>query len=449
MNGLFSTLNDGLNVFMGWPIIAYVITIGVICTITLSFMQFRFFAKAWQLTLLPPKTENNAKKSDMSPLQAFINTLNISVGNGSLAGMATAIFSGGPGAALWIVLISFLLMPIRYAEVYLSTYFAAHAPAGTQIGGPMLYLRVLKGGRYLAYLYAFFCMCFGFIVGCGMQANSISVSVKTTFEVPLLISAIILAAFALYVNLGGAQRVVKLSEKIVPFKVGLFFITATALLVYHYQAIIPSLHLIITSGLSNTAFMGGILGFTVQQAMRYGIIRSINATESGLGTAAILFGSTGSVQPVKDGIMSMASTFVSMLVCFMVALCIIASGVWSSGLTSTALTIAAYNTLFGYLGGWIVTILSISFGIGVLVSYTYITKAAWDSLVGRGYSYVFMMIFVACAFFGAQIDVTKLWSIVDISNATMLIINLLGILVLLPLIKRDFKSYARAQAYTE
>jgi AGCS family alanine or glycine:cation symporter len=101
------------------------------------------------------------------------------------------------------------------------------------------------------------------------------------------------------------------------------------------------------------------------------------------------------------------------------------------------------------LGGWIVTILSISFGIGVLVSYTYITKAAWDSLVGRGYSYVFMMIFVACAFFGAQIDVTKLWSIVDISNATMLIINLLGILVLLPLIKRDFKSYARAQAYTE
>jgi len=445
MNGLFSMLNNSLNVFMGWPIIAYVIAIGIICTVTLSFMQFRFFAKAWQLTLMPSKSEKEVKNGDMSPLQAFINTLNISVGNGSLAGMATAIYSGGPGAALWIVLISFLLMPIRYAEVYLSTYFSSHAPAGTKIGGPMLYLKVLKGGRYLSYMYAFFCMCFGFIAGAAMQANSISLSVQTTFDVPLIVSAIILGLFVLYVNLGGAQRVVALSEKIVPFKVGLFFITATALLAYHYQAIIPALQLIIASGLSQTAFMGGILGFSVQQAMRYGIIRSINATESGLGTAAILFGSTGSTHPVRDGIMSMASTFVSMLVCFMVALCIIASGVWNSGLTSTALTIAAYNTLFGSIGGWIVTVLSISFGIGVIVSYTYITKAAWDALFGQGYTYLFMACFIACAFFGAQMDVTKLWSFVDISNATMLIINLLGIMVLLPLIKRDLQAYTKEQ----
>jgi AGCS family alanine or glycine:cation symporter len=264
----------------------------------------------------------------------------------------------------------------------------------------------------------------------------------TAWKIPLLVTAVVLAAFIFYAIVGGAERIVKFSQMIVPLKVGLFFGSAFIILIYHYANIIPALKLIVNSGLTWQAFAGGMAGFTIQQVMRYGILRSINATESGLGTAAILFGSTGSVHPVRDAIMAMATSLVSALVCFTVALCIVASGVWNSGLTSTELTIAAYNTVFGSIGGWMIAFLSTAFGIGVMVSYAYITKAAWDALTQNRFAPLFILIYCACAFFGAWTDkVTSLWSLVDISLACMVFINLLGIVCLLPVLRAGLASY--------
>ncbi len=439
MNNFVSQIGSTIDVMMGWPIIFFVIGVSIIVTLALGFIQLRYFFAAWKYTFTPSSSEG---KSDMSPIQAFINTLNVSIGNGSLAGMATAIYSGGPGAALWIIIITLLLMSVRFSEVFLSTHYALHAPKNTKIGGPMLYLRALKGGVYFAYAYALSCFIFGLISAGATQANSISLSMFTTWNIPLIITAVILTAFIFYAIVGGAERIVKFSQMIVPLKVGLFFISAIIILIYHYQNIIPSLKLIVNSGLSMRAFAGGLAGFTIQQAMKYGILRSVNATESGLGTAAILFGSTGSVHPVRDGIMAMATSLVSALVCFTISLCIVASGVWNSGATSTALTIAAYQTVFGSIGGWMVTFLSTAFGIGVMVSYAYITKAAWDTITNNRFSYAFIMIYCACAFLGAWTEkVTSLWSLVDISLACMLIINLIGIVYLLPVIRNGLQSF--------
>lgn len=438
MNTTFESIATIVNGIMGWPLIIYLIAASSIITCALSFVQLRYFIDAWKFTFSPSQSQT---KSDMSPFQAFINTLNVSIGNGSLAGMATAIYSGGPGAALWTIIITLLFMSIRYSEVYLSTFYASYAPKNSKLGGPMLYLRAIKGGPYLAYLYAISCLIFGLISGCATQANSISLSMKTAWNVPFLISATILFLFLLYAISGGAHRIVKFSEAIVPFKVGLFFISALIILMYHYQNIIPAFKLIASGGLSIGAFAGGLLGFSVQQAMQYGILRSINATESGLGTAAILFGATGSKSPVRDGIMAMATSLVSALVCFTISLCIIASGVWNSGLTSTALTIAAYNTVFGALGGWMVAVLSIAFGVGVLVSYAYITKAAWDAVVGGRFAYLFILIYCICSFIGAQTEVTPLWTLVDISLACMVVINVFGIICLLPQIKKGLAAF--------
>jgi len=145
---------------------------------------------------------------------------------------------------------------------------------------------------------------------------------------------------------------------------------------------------------------------------------------------------------VRDGIMSMASTLVSAFVCFLVALCIVASGVWNSGQTSTALTIAAYNTVFGSIGGWMVALLSTAFGIGVLVSYAYITKAAWDTITKNRFAYLFIAVYCACAFFGAYTSrVTSLWAAVDLSLACMVSINLIGIVCLLPQLRKGLQSY--------
>lgn len=443
MNEFISQIGSAINVFMGWPIIFFVIGVSIIVTLALNFVQLRYFAAAWKYTFAPSESES---KSDMSPFQAFINTLNVSTGNGSIAGMATALYSGGPGAALWIIIITFLLMSVRYSEVYLSIFYGANAPKNTKVGGPMLYLRDIFGGKYLAIAYAAACTFFGLVAGSAMQSNSISLSLYTTWQVPLIVTACIIFVFVFYAIVGGAQRIVKFSEAIVPLKVGLFFISAIAILIYHYQAIIPALKLIAGSGLSLKAFGGGVLGYSIQHAMRYGILRSINATESGLGTAAILFSSTGSTHPVKDAIMSMATTLVSALVCFMVALCIVASGVWDSGATSTALTIAAYNTVFGSFGGWIISFLSFTFGIGVIVSYAYVTKAAWDTILSDRFTYLFIIIYCMSAFFGAYTNnVTSLWAAVDISLACMLSINLIGIVCLLPQIRKGLRAFTNLQ----
>ena len=180
--------------------------------------------------------------------------------------------------------------------------------------------------------------------------------------------------------------------------------------------------------------------------MRLGISRVIFATESGLGTAAIMFGSTGSKQPVNDAILGMLSTFISTVVCFLVALCIVASGEWHSGLTSTPLTIAAFQTVFGSAAGWIVSFLSLTFGAGVLVAYGYITRETWRYVTNDRYPFVFIALFCITAFWGAIANVDSVWFAGEASNAGMLFINLFGITFLLPVVYKGIQAFQKKNA---
>ena len=432
---------------LGWPLILFVLGVSIFITIVTRCVQIRYFIKAWRYTLMPDKAVANYEggTTDMSPIQAFINTLNVNLGNGSIAGMATALYSGGPGAAIWVVIISLLLMAVRYAEVYLSIYYSSLPKGSSHLGGPMRYVRDIWAGNTLAYIYAVFCFLFGLSMGNATQTNSIALSMATTFGIPPIWSACLLFVFVIYVVAGGAQRIVKLSEKLVPLKVTTFFVSTILLLAYHYQSIIPALQLMVKSAFSPLALAGGMVGFTVQQAMQFGILRSIMATESGLGTAAIFFSSTGSKTPAKDAIMTMLSTFISMTVCFMIALSIVASGVWNSGLTSTPLTIAAFDTVFGSVGGWIVSFLSISFGMGVLVSFAYITRECWRAIAGNRNSWFFAVIYCICAGMGPLINVVMLWRFCDVMNAVMLVINLLALVGLRKYIVAGLARFEQTQ----
>ena len=260
----------------------------------------------------------------------------------------------------------------------------------------------------------------------------------------MMVTAVALLLFIMYVVFGGASRIVKVSDRIVPLKVAVFCISSFIVLFYHRAELISAISLMFSMAFSSTAVLGGSIGFAVQQAMRYGILRSIMATESGLGTAAILFSSTGSTEPVKDGIISMLSTFLSTLVCFIVALCIVVSGVWSSGLTSTALTIASFTTVFGVYGGWVVSFLSISFGMGVLVSYAYITREVWLSVTRGKLLFFFPILFCAVTFAGALVCVDFIFGLADLIMAGMLIINLFGLLYLLPIIKKAVMQFKKS-----
>lgn len=436
---LIKQIND---LVCGWPLMLYVIAISLAYTVVLHGIQFRYFFTALKDMISPAEQAAN-QTGEVSPFHAFINTINSNLGNGVIAGVATAIYAGGPGAALWLVVFGFILMAVRFGEVYLSTLYGSRATEKTTLGGPMLYLKDVFGGRYLPHIYAFFCVFYGLIGGNLIQSNSISVSLAATWSIAPVVTGILLLAFVLYILFGGAQRIVKISLSIVPVKVIVFMLSSMTVLIYHASSLLPALWLIITSGLGLKAFGGGLAGFSLQQMISAGMSRSIFATESGLGSAAIMFGSTGNDNAIQNGFMGMMSTFISTCIAFIVALCIVVSGVWNSGANSTALTIAAFDTTFGAYGGWIVSFLAISFGLGVMVSYAYVVRSAWLFLTNNRFIGAFNVVYSFCAFAGAVAAVDLVWDLADLVIAVMLFINLYGMIMLLPRVKDELLQNLR------
>ena len=439
----FIQLIHNISVFVtGLPLMIYVITISFIYTIALHGIQFKYFFIALKTAVCPSPKEAQ-QEGEVSPFHAFINTINSNLGNGIIAGVATAIYAGGPGAALWLVIFGFVLMAIRFAEVYIGTLYGSKAKEKVVLGGPMLYLKEVPGGKYLPVVYAFFCVFYGLIGASIIQANSIAVSLAATWGVAPLFSGVALLVFVLYILFGGAQRIIKISVSIVPVKVIVFMISTMTVLIFHYNSLLSALYLIITSGFGLQAFGGGVIGFSLQQMISAGMSRSIFATESGVGTAAIMFGATGNDDAIQNGFMGMVSTFISTCIAFIVALCIVVSGVWSSGLNSTALTIASFDTVFGDYGGWIVSFLAISFGLGVIVSYAYVVRSAWLFVTNNRFANVFTVTYSLCVFGGALAAVDFVWDLAGIIITIMLLINLYGLLMLLPKIRTELLSQLR------
>lgn len=436
----------------GLPLILTFLIIGIILTFALSFAQFRYFITSWKLLF---KAKEKTAGAEISSFQAFINALGANTGNGSIAGIATAIFVGGPGAAFWILVAGILALIFRFAEVFLGISITelVRQPDGSMrpVGGPMVYIKRIPFGNPLSYIYTISILLLALVGGCAMQTNSIIIGILRTWDVSLLnnltykvvLSSIILI-FIAYVVLGGAQRIIKVSDKIIPFKVGVFIISFLIVLIYHYQSLIPALKLIFSSALMPQSICGAAVGLAVQKCISFTVSRLLNASEAGLGTAAILFGASESKKPMRDSVLSMLSVFISTyVVCFGVALTIVASGVWNNGQTSTALTISAFETVFGSWGGWIVTFCSVSFGIGVLVSYAFITRRIWLFLTKGRWPLFVAVFYCAAAFLGGIAPVDLIWNPLDIINGALFTINMLAILYFLPFIRRSISKYIK------
>lgn len=433
IHDLISSVRDAV---WSLPFLGFIVAVGCIVTVALGFIQVRNFLKSCRL-VLGGKDEDISTMSagDMSPFQAFLSALSVSIGNGCLAGIATAIYMGGPGAAFWMFLIGFLGMALRFSEVFLGVSFSMlNAQAGKSVlGGPFLYIDKLPLGAFLATVYAGTCLFYGLASGNAMQCNSISTALHDATGVSTVAIGAALFLFVLYVMLGGAKRIVKVSDAIVPVKVGLFFSTMIIVLVYHWASLIPAILLIIKSAFNPVSAFAGAAGLTIQRMFAIAASRAINATEAGLGTAAVFYGNTGSKEPYNDATSSMLSTFISNnIVAFMVALSLVASGVWNSGQDGAVMVASAYRTVFGVPGGWIVALLSISFGMGVFVAYGYITRQCWLYLTGGRFETFFVFFFAAIAFVGSITSIQMVWAVVDLGVAACLLINLSAILYLTP-----------------
>jgi len=444
---IVTTLAQGLWTF---PMLIGIFAASVFMSFALNFVQFRYLLTSISILFKPANIDSSqaSKKSgELTAFQAFINTLGANIGNGSLAGIPVAICTGGPGSIFWLLVISTFAVSLRYAEVYLSMAFIGKHRFGNAQGGPMVYLSKLPAGPFLAYSFALFCLGYAILNGNIVQCNSVGVALQRTWGIDPSITAWFLLAFIVYVLIGGSGRIIKYLDLLVPFKVALFVGSCLYVLIYNYQAVPHAFYLIFSGAFYPQAFIGGSLGYAIQQVIAVGLQRSITINEAGLGTAAVAFGSTSGENAVKDSLLSMLSVYINIhIICLMIGVAIISSGVWNNGETSTALMISVYETAFGSIAGWIISFLSINFAVSVLVSCAYLGKVCWSFLTGGSLMFIFPIIYAAAAFFGTSMTVGLAWQLGDIVNAGLFVLNIVGLLWFAGMIRQGLKDYENRRA---
>ncbi len=417
----------------------------VFMTLKLGFVQFRYLAESVRLVFKPQAGSGSVASGQLSPFQAFMNTRGGNIGNGSLSGIPFAVVAGGPGAIFWLLLMSTFAISLRFSEVYLSTYFSDKATP--QKSGPIYYLSLLPGGALLSFVFATFGFAFMMLGGNMIQCNAVGRALARSWNIDTKITAGIILVLVGYVVLGGAQRIVKFLDKLVPLKVFGFLISAIIVLMYHWSAIPGALSLIFNSAFHPQAILGGTFAFALQQVIKWGFLTGANAGESGLGTAAIAFGTGKGQDPVKNGIMSMLSVYINThIVCFLVALCVIASGVWNNGETSITLLVSAYETVFGSMAGWIVSSMVVVFATSTVVAFAFIAKSCWDSLFPSKLGFAFPIFYSFCALAGTMMDVSKLFGICGFAVAGLFVANVCGLLWFSKIIKSGLNSYSKKYA---
>ena len=420
----------------GKELIVFVFSIGMIASFLFDFAQIKYFFTGWRLIFAKSKEggDSSQKSSEISPMQAFINSLSASIGNGGLAGMAIVLVEGGPGAVFWIFILGFFNMILRFFEVYAGLKFSEN-----RFIGPVAYIRNMPIGKIISYFYGFVLFVYILCGGIAMQTNSIGLSIHKAFGVNNYVIGIGFVCLIAYIIFGGSERIMKASEYIIPVKVLLFFLGIIALLVYHRAMIVPSFWLIMDAAFNTKAALSGIGIFTMQKAIYSGVPKALNATEAGMGTASIFFSSSDSKNALKSSLMSMITAFISTnLVCSMLIFSIIVSGVSTDGLTSTALVIKAFSTILGGSAGSVVTFLSLSFGLGVMVAYIFLGYKVWQFLFGgRGLTLYYAML-MGVAFFGAVASVGLVWKSLDILAGSLLCVNLLALLWNAPKLRKEF-----------
>ncbi len=427
-----------------WPLLVGVFFASVFVSLQLRFVQFRyFFSSISMLFACDEQDGSGSKKSgELTAFQAFINTLGANIGNGSLGGVPVAICTGGPGAIFWLLVMSTFAVALRYAEVYLGMVFIGKHRFGSAKGGPMLYLSLLPGGFILSYAFALFCFGYAIFAGNIIQCNTVGLALQKTWSIDPYYTAFFVLAFIVYILIGGSARVVKVLDKLVPLKVALFVGSCLIVLLYNYQTIPHAFALIWQGAFCPQAFIGGSFAYALQTVMTVGLQRSVLIHEAGLGTAAVAFGSTTGQFAVKDSILSMLSVYINThVICLMIGLALLSTGVWNNGETSSALVVSAYETVFGSFGGWMISFLSINFGVSVLISYAYLGKVCWSFLTGGKFMFVFPILYAAAAFFGTYMTVGIVWQLADIVNAGLLIVNILGLVWFMATIRKGLTEF--------
>ncbi len=421
--GLMGTINS----FVWGPImLTLLVGTGVYLTFRCGFVQFLQLPQALKLVFSKSSAEG---VGDISPFQALTTALAATIGTGNIAGVATAIFLGGPGAIFWMWVCAVFGMATKYGEAVLAVKYRHMLPDGTMQGGPMRYIADGLGWKWLGMVFASCGAIAAFGIGSMVQSNSVALALDASWGVPSIATGLVLAVLTGVVIIGGIKRIGKVTAKLVPAMALFYVLGALIIIILNIEKLPEAFALIFSHAFAPASAAGGFAGATVSAAMRFGIARGIFSNEAGLGSAPIAHAAARTNNPVQQGLIAMTGVFFdTIIVCTMTALVIIMTGAWQSGETSSALTHLAFNSGLPGTGGLIVTVGLAVFAYSTMIGWAYYGEECIEYLFGIKARTPYRYLFCLVIFLGAFQKVGFVWDFSDTMNGAMAIPNLIGLL---------------------
>jgi AGCS family alanine or glycine:cation symporter len=420
--------------------IVFLVGTGLYLTIRMGLIQIRGFKHAW--ALISGKYDKKEDEGEVTHFQALCTALSATIGTGNIAGVATAIASGGPGAVFWMWVTAVVGMATKFTSCSLSLFFRKVNKDGSVSGGPMYYLEKGLNQKWLGVLFAFFALIASFGIGNMVQANSVAEPLLSSLKIPKHVTGIVIAFLVWLVIIGGIKRIARVASFIVPFMAVVYVLSSLVIIASNFQHIPYVIKLILRHALSPTAAVGGFAGATVAQVIRYGVARGVFSNESGLGSAPMAHAAAKTKYPIREGLVAMLGPFVdTIVICSMTAFVILATGMWTSGETGAVLSASAYNTGLPVIGNYTVTFGLVFFAFSTMLSWSYYGDRCAQYLFGNKAVIIYRWVFVLLIIVGAVVQLEFVWNISDAMNGLMAIPNLIGLLALSGLVARETRKY--------
>ena len=431
----------------GWvwgpPMLTLLVGTGLYLTVILKGMQFRALPHA--LRLIFHKDHGHA--GDISHFAALMTALAATVGIGNIVGVATAITLGGPGAVFWMWMTGLVGMATKYSEAVLAVKYREKGPHGMR-GGPMYYLANGAGLPKLGWLFAFFTALATFGIGNMTQANATAKILESTFHIDPLVTGLVLMVLTGLVILGGIKSIGRFSSLLVPIMILGYVGGGLWVLALNVSEIPHAFLLIFDHAFSGSAATGGFAGATLAAAMRYGIARGVFSNESGLGSAPIAAAAARTQDPVKQALVSMTQTFIdTLVVCTMTALVILTSTAWTQGVSASELTSVSFGQTLGQSGAVLVAIATALFAYSTLIGWNYYGEKAIEYILGAKAIPSYRVIFVSLVVVGSLTSLEFVWNFSDLMNGLMAVPNLIALLILSPVIRRETERYFKEKRH--
>ena len=453
---MLNNIIGDINAFAwGPPMLAALGFTGVLLTLGLVFMPWRKVGYGFKLLF---SKDDAAGDGEVKPFNALMTALSATVGTGNIAGVATAIALGGPGAIFYMWVIALFGMATKYAEAVCAVKYREVDAEGKYVGGPMYYLRNGVGefapglGKWLGLAFALFGAIAAFGIGNGVQVNSMAAVLSENFFVPTWITGIVVAALVAFVIVGGISRIGDVAGKLVPAMIVLYIGASLLIIIINIADIPAAIAMIFRYAFEPVAAAGGFAGAAVAAAIRFGVARGVFSNEAGLGSAAIAHAAAKTDNPVRQGIIAMLGTFIdTLVVCTMTALVILTSGAWlltsdaGTGYTGAVLTSQAFSTTIAG-GQYIVTIALAVFAFTTILGWSYYGERCWQYLFKEKSVIIYRGLWVLAALAFANFKVDLVWNLADTLNGLMAIPNLIGLLLLAPMVFKVTQEYFDKEA---